>query len=70
MIKKEIFYIKKNGEERYPEFKLYKMIARTVHKHTPTAQLQKPIFQKYVVGKKKINKSTKIMRIDDLPKYL
>ena len=30
---------KKNGSERYPEFKLYKMIARTVHKHTPQKQL-------------------------------
>ena len=38
MIKKNILY-KKNGEERYPDFKLYKMIARTVHNHTPEAQL-------------------------------
>ena len=27
---------KVNGQERYPEFKLYKMIARTVHNHTQT----------------------------------
>ena len=33
---------KKNGDERYPDFKLYKMIARTVHKHTPQAQLAGP----------------------------
>ena len=31
---KNILY-KKNGEERYPNFKLYKMIARIVHNHTP-----------------------------------
>ena len=31
---KNILY-KKNGEERYPDFKLYKMIARTVHNHLP-----------------------------------
>jgi hypothetical protein len=39
---------KKNGEERYPDFKLYKMIARTVHNHIPETQLSKPIFQQYI----------------------
>ena len=43
---------KKNGEERYPDFKLYKMIARTVHAHIPELQLEKPIFKKYVVSQK------------------
>ena len=38
---------KKNGEERYPNFKLYKMIARTVHKHTPEEQLKRKYFSKY-----------------------
>lgn len=38
---------KKNGEERYPDFKLYKMIARTVHNHIPELQLTKPIFAQY-----------------------
>ena len=38
---------KKNGEERYPDFKLYKMIARTVHNHVPELQLVKPIFTQY-----------------------
>jgi hypothetical protein len=33
-----------SGEERYPEFELYRMIARTVHAHTPEAQLKRPIF--------------------------
>ena len=46
--KRNVLY-KKNGEERYPDFKLYKMIARTVHAHTPEAQLVKPIFNKYIV---------------------
>ena len=32
------------GEERYPDFELYRMIARTVHAHTPEAQLKRPIF--------------------------
>jgi hypothetical protein len=48
--KRNILY-KKNGEERYPDFKLYKMIARTVHAHTPEAQLSKPIFKAYVTKK-------------------
>jgi hypothetical protein len=43
---KNVLY-RKNGEERYPSFKLYKMIARTVHTHTPEAQLTKPFFAKY-----------------------
>ena len=30
---------KTNGVDRYPDFKLYKMIARCVHNHTPQAQL-------------------------------
>lgn len=38
---------KSNGEERYPNFKLYKMIARHVHKHTPEAQLERPEFAKF-----------------------
>lgn len=35
---KSVLY-KRNGEERYPNFKLYKMIARTVHNHTPENQM-------------------------------
>jgi hypothetical protein len=58
---------KKNGDERYPEFKLYKMIARTVHKHTPQAQLKGPLFNKYLVTRKKIGKKTKFVDIDTMP---
>jgi hypothetical protein len=39
---------KKNGEDRYPDFKLYKMIARIVHNHTPASQLLHPCFEKYI----------------------
>jgi hypothetical protein len=35
------------GDERYPDFELYRMIARTVHAHTPQAQLKRPIFQAF-----------------------
>ena len=58
---------KKNGDERYPEFKLYKMIARTVHKHTPQAQLEGPIFNKYLVTRKKVGRKTKFVDIDTMP---
>jgi hypothetical protein len=38
---------KKTGQERYPGFKLYKIIARTVHKHVPKEQLKRPLFAAY-----------------------
>lgn len=37
----------KDGMERYPDFELYRMISRTVHKHTPIAQLSRPIFSQF-----------------------
>ena len=37
----------KNDEERYPDFELYRMIALTVHNHTPIAQLSRPIFANF-----------------------
>lgn len=39
---------KRNNEERYPCFKLYKMIARTVHNHTPDMMLETEDFAKYI----------------------
>tara|TARA_B100000497_G_C7663179_1_gene399592 strand:+ start:49 stop:1749 length:1701 start_codon:yes stop_codon:yes gene_type:complete len=62
---KNILY-KNNGEERYPDFKLYKMIARTVHNHEPCKILSNNIFDKYLISKKKIN-SDNIINIDNLP---
>jgi len=60
---------KSNGEERYEEFKLYKMIARSVHNHTPQNQLNKKEFSKYKTTSKKISKEekTKVINIDVLP---
>jgi hypothetical protein len=40
---------KNNGDERYPDFKLYKMIARHVHNHTPEAQLERPEFKQFIM---------------------
>lgn len=61
---------KANGEERYPDFKLYKMIARSVHNHTPQAQLSKPIFADYEFPKKKVKSSHRILNIDKMPSYM
>jgi len=60
---------KNNGVERYPDFKLYKMIARCVHKHTPSAQLDRPEFNKFIIPNKNIPKSEQIINIDELPCY-
>ena len=64
--KRNILY-KTNGEERYPEFKLYKMIARTIHGAIPSEQLNHEIFADYVINKKKINRKQHIINIDNIP---
>ena len=56
---------KKNGEERYPEFKLYKMIVRTVHKHIPREVIKHPYFNKYIV--KKVKRIKSVIDIDNIP---
>ena len=64
---KNILY-KKNGEERYPEFKLYKMIARNVHNHTPVAQLERKQFSGFKISRKKLKKNhlKNLINIDNL----
>ena len=64
---KNILY-KRNGEERYPNFKLYKMIARSCHKHTPQEQLKFPFFKQFLM--KKGAKNVQIMDLDVLPCYI
>ena len=56
---------KNNGEERYPEFKLYKMIVRTVHNHLPEKQIDNGLFFEFTSSKKKIKKQ-KIVNIDNM----
>ena len=58
---------KTHGEERYPSFKLYKMIARTVHKHTPEAQLKRDIFANYKVSRKSLPRKPRLVDIDKIP---
>jgi len=64
---KNILY-KRNGEERYPNFKLYKMIAKTCQKHTPQEQLRFPFFKQFLA--KKAVKEVKIMDLDAVPCYV
>ena len=55
---------KSNGDERYPEFKLYKMIARSVHNHTPIKQLENELFSKFIITN--IENTDKIIDINTL----
>ena len=61
---------KNNGVERYPDFKLYKMIVRCVHNHTPQSQLDRKEFSKYLILNKNIPKNEFIINIDELPSYI
>ena len=61
---------KKNGDERYENFKLYKMISRTVHRHVPKEQLERKIFAQYLIPRKNIKeKMNAVMKIDEIPEY-
>lgn len=48
---------KNNGDERYPDFKLYKMVVRHVHKHTPILQLERPEFKQFLIDNLEKNKT-------------
>jgi hypothetical protein len=60
---------KNNRVERYPEFKLYKMIARSVHHHTPQSQLLRPDFEAYSRFNTPIKNMDEIINIDEMPSY-
>ena len=69
---KNVLY-KKSGEERYPNFKLYKMITRTVHQHTPKEQLKHDFFKQFKVSNKKkkaLLERKDVMNIDSMPCYV
>ena len=63
--KRNILY-KNDDEERYPDFKLYKMIARKVHNHIPMNEIKHKYFENYIVPRREIKKGSKIMNIDTL----
>jgi hypothetical protein len=74
---------KSSGEERYPDFKLYKMISRSVHNHIPSKEIHNPLFDQYKITYKKYKKHASlasrflkdgrnthiIMNVDTLPCY-
>jgi hypothetical protein len=74
---------KSSGEERYPDFKLYKMISRSVHGHIPSNEIQNPLFDQYKITMKKYKKHAALsakflkdgrnthilMNVDTLPNY-
>jgi hypothetical protein len=60
---------KHNGIDRYPDFKLYKMIARCVHNHNPSDQLERPEFKAYSTFKAPVNNSD-VINIDNIPSYI
>jgi hypothetical protein len=64
---KNILY-KKCGEERYPDFKLYKMIARTVNDKAPENFIDNSLFSNFLSSKKQSGKR-KIINIDELNPY-
>ena len=64
---KNVLY-KKNGEERYEGFKLYKMIARTVHGCVPREEVKKKVFSEYVMKKASKN-DVSVIDIDAIPSY-
>jgi len=69
---------KNNGDERYPDFKLYKMIARHVHNHTPQKQLDRQEFKQFLIkeevseNKVKMEKTQYniIIDIDKIPSFV
>lgn len=65
---KNILYKASTGEERYPNFKLYKMISRTVHNNTPDNELNHKLLNQYLLKSKKIIKNN-LVNIDIIPCY-
>jgi hypothetical protein len=64
---KNVLY-KANGDERYPNFKLYKMIARTVHKHTPEEQFKFPLLSQFEIAESDVENQI-VINIDKIPSY-
>lgn len=70
---KNVLYMR-DGEERYPNFKLYKMIARTVHKHTPFNQLNRKVFRRFEVRatdktQRAVAEAALFVDVDSIPCY-
>jgi hypothetical protein len=70
--KNMLYKNKKSGKERYPYFKLYQMIARTVHRHIPLNQIHNPLFTPFLLpegASLKKKKSDVSINLDAIPDY-
>jgi hypothetical protein len=72
---KNVLY-KSDGSERYPNFSLYKMLSRTVHKHVPKTEIRKNrVFSQYCVKPEQVKSVVKSMKkemfinVDRIPCY-
>jgi len=66
--KKQNILYKKNGDERYLHFKLYKMIARNVHNCVPSQQLEKVVFNQFLFnGNLKKTQKNLLINLDSIP---
>ena len=57
---------KSNGEDKYPGFKLYKMISKLVHNHIPEKQFSHRCFKKYIIHEVDENIKNQTMDLDNL----
>ena len=55
-----------NGEDKYPGFKLYKMISKIVHNHIPVKQYEHECMSKYIIEEGELLNHADIMNIDEL----
>jgi serine/threonine protein kinase len=53
-----------NGDDKYPGFKLYKMISKIVHGHLPEKQYDHSCFKKFLVEKEEDIKDDSLVDID------
>lgn len=67
--KKTNILYKNDGSDRYPDFKLYKMIARCVHHHTPQAQLERKEFKSFITSSMNVLLQ-EVINIDNIPSYI
>ena len=57
---------KSNGDDKYPGFKLYKMISKIVHNHLPEKQYDHPCLQKFCVETFKLDEGEQMVNIDNM----
>jgi hypothetical protein len=54
---------RKNGDERFPDFQLYKMISKCVNNHVPKRQLERDLFKTFIYE----GNASNLMDIDNIP---